>query len=219
MQKKLFFISLFLIMGLAHAWADDPETKPYRYDRRADRYRNHWAALIPTQFVVQNAGNMGAISAGIGWEYGQSHRWETQLLFGYIPKFQSTRGKLTNTLKQNFIPWHLNVAHGKALSIEPLSASLYLNTVYGHEFWRTQPSRYPSKYYNFMSTKFRLNVAIGQRLTIHIPQEKRRLFAKSLSIFYEVSSCDLYIRSKFIDHSIPLKDILGLSVGIKLQSL
>ena len=103
-------------------------------------------------------------------------------------------------------------------SIEPLTASLYLNTVYGHEFWKSQPSRYPDKYYEFMSTKFRLNIALGQRVTVQIPTAKRKR-AKSVSLFYEVSTCDLYIRSMFQTSGIPLKDILGLSLGVKLQTL
>ena len=71
------------------------------YDKRVHRYRKHWAALIPTQFIIQNAGNMGVVSAGLGWDYGNRRQWETDLLFGYIPAHQSTRGKLTMTLKQN----------------------------------------------------------------------------------------------------------------------
>lgn len=69
-----------------------------------------------------------------------------------------------------------------------------------------------------MSTKFRLNVAIGQRITFQIPQSRRRR-NKSISLFYEVSSCDLYIRVKFQDGSIPLKDLLGLSIGLKFHSM
>ena len=95
---------------------------------------------------------------------------------------------------------------------------VYLNTVYGHEFWRSQPRRYPDKYYEFMSTKFRLNVGMGQRITWDIPRNRRK-YAKSISLFYEVSSCDLYIRAKFQDSSIPLKDIVGLSLGLKLQTM
>lgn len=199
-----------------------------RYDKRVHRYRKHWAALIPTQFVVQNAGNMGLVSAGFGWDYGNRRQWETDLLFGYIPAHQSTRGKLTTTLKENFIPWSITLwpsLHGaehedwrQGWSVEPLTASVYLNTVYGHEFWRSQPGRYPDKYYDFMSTKFRLNVAVGQRLTWLIPQEKRRS-ARSVSLFYEVSTCDLYLRMKFLDHSVRWKDILGLSLGVKFQTL
>ncbi len=193
------------------------EVKESRYDMRVHRYRKHWAALIPTQYVIQNAGNMGFLSAGIGWDYGCRRQWETDLLFGIIPRHQATRAKLTMTVKENYIPWSFNMKRG--FSLEPLTASIYLNTVYGHEFWNTQPSRYPDSYYDFMSTKFRLNAALGQRFTWQIPQEKRRGLARSITVFYELSSCDLYIRSMIVDHYVKLRDILGLSLGIKLQNL
>lgn len=219
MRWNRFFISIALLVSAVSVMADSiyvAHPTESKYDKRVLSYRKHWAALIPTQFVVQNAGNMGVLSAGIGWDYGKREQWETDLLFGYIPKNQSTRGKLTMTLKQNYLPWSFELKHG--WSIEPLQASIYVNTIYGHEFWRSQPARYPNKYYDFMSTKFRLNIAIGQRITWKIPTAKRRS-AKSISLFYEVSSCDLYIRSKFVDSSVPLKDILGLSVGVKLHTL
>ncbi|MBP3251065.1 MAG: hypothetical protein J6M25_00285 [Prevotella sp.] len=195
---------------------------PSRYDLRVRRYRRQWAALIPTQFLVQNAGNMGLLSFGTGWDYGRRRQWETDLLLGYIPAHQTSRGKLTMTVKENFIPWSIILTRGasseEGWSVEPLTASVYVNTVYGHEFWKSQPGRYPNGYYDFMSTKFRLNVAVGQRLTWHIPREKRRQ-ARSISFFYEVSSCDLYLRAKFVDGTVPLKDVLGLSLGLKIQTL
>ena len=209
MTYSKYIISALLLLSAVCARADG-------YDERVLRYRQRWASLIPTQFLAQNAGNMGLLSAGIGWNYGKRQQWETGLLFGYIPPHQSSRGKLTTTLKENFLPWNVDLTGG--WSLQPLQASVYLNTVYGHEFWKTQPNRYPDKYYDFMSTKFRLNVALGQRITWVIPAAKRRS-ARSISLFYEVSSCDLYIRSKFIDRSVPLKDILGLSIGLKFQTL
>lgn len=219
MSRNRFIISIVLCLSALSASADSicaAQSDASRYDRRVQRYRQHWAALIPTQLVVQNAGNMGFLSAGIGWNYGRHRQWETDLLFGYIPKHQSPRGKLTTTLKENYLPWSIGLRRG--LSIEPLQASFYLNTVYGHEFWKTQPARYPDKYYQFMSTKFRLNLALGQRVTFQIPTERRRQ-AKSISLFYEVSTCDIYIRSKVLESAIPLKDILGLSFGLKFQTL
>ena len=228
MRWSRFVISTLTLLCSASAMADDSiyvsQPQPNRYDLRVHRYRKHWEALIPTQFVVQNAGNMGTLSIGIGWDYGKRKQWETEMLFGFIPKHQSSRAKLTTTLKQNYIPWSINLTPATVdpddgrWSIEPLQASLYLNTVYGHEFWKSQPRRYPDKYYEFMSTKFRLNVALGQRVTWVIPQAKRR-DTKSISLFYEVSTCDLYIRSMFQDSSIHLSDILGLSIGMKFQAL
>lgn len=192
------------------------QNRESKYERRVYRYRKRWANMIPTQFVIQNAGNMGIASMGFGWNYGNRKRWETDCMIGYIPRHQTSRGKLTMTVKENYIPWSLTLYKG--YSIEPMTASIYLNTVYGHEFWKTQPGRYPDRYYEFMSTKFRLNIALGQRFTRQIPLEKRK-GCKSISLFYEISTCDLYIRSKIMDHDVPLKDIIGLSLGIKLQTL
>ena len=125
------------------------------------------------------------------------------------------------TVKENYIPWGINLSPkvpGGRWKFEPLTASVYLNTVYGHEFWKSQPGRYPDKYYELMSTKFRLNFALGQRIMFKIPENKRRSHSR-MSLFYEVSTCDLYIRSLFQDSSIPLKDILGLSIGLKFYTL
>ena len=60
------------------------------------------------------------------------------------------------------------------------------------------------------------NVFVGQQLTWNIPhwlQRKR----KSVTLFYEVSTCDLYLRTYATEKDIKLSDILGLSVGVKMK--
>lgn len=69
-----------------------------------------------------------------------------------------------------------------------------------------------------MSTECRVNLALGQRFTWQIPEQHRRL-ADSISLFYEVSTCDIYVRSRIIDHGIPFKDLFGLSLGVKIQTM
>ncbi|MBR1788506.1 MAG: hypothetical protein IJ762_04875 [Bacteroidaceae bacterium] len=220
MKWKLCIISLLTLVSL-RTMADDSiyvkPSSPSRYDRRVNRYRKNWGALIPTLFVFQNAGNMGTLSGGIGWDYGRRKQWETELMFGFVPKHQSHRTKVTMTLKENYLPWSIGMKHG--WSIEPLSASFYLNTIFGHEFWKQQPSRYPKGYYKLLSTRVRVNIAIGQHITWQIPQERRHM-SRSISLFYEVSTCDWYIVSKVVDWGgIPLRDIVGLSFGVKFQTL
>ena len=187
-----------------------------KYDRRMHRRREYWAELIPTQFIMQYAGNMGFMSIGIGWDYGKHKQWETNLMFGYLPKISSHRGKLTMTLKENYLPWSMYLKQGWML--EPLSCGLYLNTVFGSEFWDNQPSRYPDKYYEPLNTKVRIHVFLGQRITKIIPANKRK-FLKSISAFYEVSACDLYLRLLVMEKKVRLQDIMCLSVGIKMQIL
>lgn len=198
--------------------------KESKYDKRIHRYQKYWAALIPTQVVIQKAGNMGLYSVGMGWDYGRHEQWETDLLVGYIPKHNSTRGKLTMTLKENYIPWSITLTPQSAYkkngrwSLEPFTSSIYINTVFGHEFWKSQPSQYPDGYYQLLSTRFRLNMAFGQRVTFEIPNKKRS-FSKSISFFYEVGTCDLYVRAMFQDSSVKLKNVLGLSIGMKLHTM
>lgn len=193
-----------------------PSPQQSRRDRRVHRYRRHWASLIPTHTIAQYAGNMGLVSAGIGWDHGRHRQWETALMAGYLPKFNSCRGKMTVTLKETFLPWYFYLRNGWTL--EPLSCGLYVNTVLGHEFWGRQPSRYPHQYYPFLSTRVRFNAFLGQRLGLIVPRSKRKL-VKSVTLFYEVSSCDLYIRSFVQDSDVRLWDILSLSFGVKFQLL
>lgn len=186
-----------------------------RYERRVHRYRRHWNALIPTQMLLHYAGNMGLVSMGAGWDYGKKKQWETQLFIGVLPKYQSDRTKMTMTLKENYVPWHMQTRKW-GWQIEPLSCGLYFNTVFGSEFWSREPDRYPQDYYPLLKTKIRANVFLGQRITKFIPHNKRK-FAKSMTVYYEVSTCDLYIRAMVQDKRIKLSDIIGLSLGVKMQ--
>ena len=152
------------------------------------RYRKHWDLLIPTSGIIQTCGNMGIISLGIGWEYGKRRQWETQLLFGYIPKFSSDDEKLTMTLKENFIPWRCNI--GKGWWFEPLECSLYFNTVFGHDLRTKQPTKYESGYYPFSTESVLIspwvNVLSMIFRTINVS------VSKSITFFYELGTTDIY---------------------------
>ena len=184
------------------------------FDKRIHRYRKRWYSLVPTYSKLQFAGNMGLIYIGTGWDYGKRNQWETDLLFGYLPKFDSKRSKITMTLKQNYIPWNLRLGEGP-FSFEPLTTGLYFNTVFGDEFWVDEPDRYPSGYYGF-SSKIRIHIFLGQRLTFDIPRNKR-FMAKNLTFFYELSTNDIYFMRFYRNGSAGFWDVFGLSLGIKTQ--
>ncbi len=214
MNTRLLIFNLLLALTIASQAQIDTMDSP-KYVQRVNRYRSDWESLIPTQFIIQNAGNMGLFSLGVGWDYGRKNQWETHLLFGYLPKYKSTRPKMTMTIKETFIPWRVTMKKG--WEFEPLTTGLYLNTIFGHEFWASQPGRYPDKYYD-ISTKFRLNVFVGQRITLIVPNNRRK-FIKSITLFYELSTCDLYIRSMTWDwkNEVHFRNIFGLSLGAKMQ--
>lgn len=211
-------IILALLSCVAQASADDIDTTRNSevYERHISRSRKVWNYLMPTQHIVQYAGNMGLISAGIGWDYGHHRHWETNLLVGYLPRYNSDSPNVTMTIKQNVIPWHVPI--NKDFTLDPLTTGLYFNTVFGKDFWSSEPDRYPDGYYAFLSTRWRINVFLGQRLTYRIPRNKRK-YIKGVTAFYEVSTCDLFLRSYIQDTSTGFWNILSLSLGLKFQIL
>ena len=201
------FVCFFTLVG--HAESIE-ETN--RYKKRVEGYRNLWESLMPTYTKLQYAGGMGLMNFGFGWSYGKNHQWETDVFLGFIPRYSSDNAKMTFTLKQNYIPWKIEL--NETFTFEPLECGLYFNTVFSDEFWTKEPDRYPKGYYNF-STRVRTHAFVGQRLRFNIP-DKKRLFARSITAFYEISSCDLYIVSAFTNHLNP-NDYLRLSLGLKFD--
>ena len=78
MKLNRFVISLAMLTCSMHVIAGDSlDIQQSKFERRLERKQNAWLSLIPTHFVIQNAGNMGTLSAGIGWSYGKNRKWET----------------------------------------------------------------------------------------------------------------------------------------------
>ena len=99
------------------------------YRKRVDRYRRRWQRLIPSQHTVQYAGSIGIVAFGTGWHYGRRDNWETELLLGFVPKYNSDKAKVTLTLRQRYVPWHLPV--GRDWHVEPLTAGLFFSSIFG----------------------------------------------------------------------------------------
>jgi hypothetical protein len=183
------------------------------YNEHLERYHSFWDRLIPRHYKLQYAGSMGMLSFGMGWEYGRHHTWETDIFFGYIPKFSSSDNKVTFTLKENYIPWNKKLNNN--FSLDPFTVSLYMNSILSGKYWVNEPNKYPGGYYGF-STRVRLNLAIGQRITYLIPY-KHRHFDKTVSFYYELGTNDFYVVSAVRNKYLKLKDIVHLSLGLKWE--
>lgn len=189
---------------------------PEYYEYRVNAYNRFWRGLIPNQTRFQYAGNVGMFNLGLGWHYGgpERHRWETDFMFGFILKHNNPKNYLTFTLRQSYVPfriplfWHF--------SYEPLATGLMLNFISGEEFWVREPSKYPHRYYGF-PTAVRTHVFTGQRIRWEIPKAKRK-YVKAISFCYDVSACDLDIASYATNRFVPLRDVLSLSLSIKVEA-
>ena len=96
--------------------------------------------------------------------------------------------------------------------LQGVYCGLYITTIAGDEFWKKEPGRYPNKYYNF-STKMRPYIFVGQRFGF----SPRHDLVRHVSLFYELSTCELYLISKVTNKSLSMRDILRLSFGVKVQ--
>ena len=190
---------------------DREERRAERHKRKLERYQNQWNSLIPKYQNLQFAGSIGLLSAGMGWDYGRQRQWETEFMFGFVPGFSSNKTKVTLTLKQNYVPWEVSL--GKNWVLEPLETGLFVNTVLASDFWVKEPEKYPNNYYKF-STRVRFHAFLGQRIAFdagkHFPFRR-------ITAYYELSTCDLYLLSKFTNKYVKMGDILSLSFGLKFH--
>ena len=141
-------------------------------------------------------------------------RWE-KLIPRYTKlQFAGSMGMLSLGTGWNYYPWNIRIAD--KLSFEPLACGVYINTLLDRDFWGKQPDKYPQGYYWF-STRIRTHVFIGERFTLKLDTKKS--WHKSISFFYELSTCDLYLINKIGNSYLKPKDYLSLSFGLKLQIL
>lgn len=176
-------------------------------------YRSGWGKLIPEYGKIQYAGSMGFMSIGGGYDYGVNKQWETDIFLGFLPHYSTDKNKITLTVKQNYIPWKIDLS--SRWMIEPLTTGMYINTVFDDDFWISEPDKYPNSYYAF-STRIRINAFLGQRITYKLKPEAQK-FLKSFTLFYEVSTNDVYVLSAFNNAYLKPKDYLVLSAGVKVQ--
>lgn len=190
-----------------------PDSLGSEYEQRMMKRMARWQKMIPDHGKAQFAGSIGICSAGIGWTYGHSDQWETDVMIGFIPKYHSERAKITLTLKESYIPWTVGISRSRWY-VQPLSCSLFLSSVLDESFWVDEPSRYPKGYYGF-STRIRANMALGQRIMYKIPEQHRR-HSQCISLYYELGACDTDICTFIGDRCIKFRDILSLSIGLKV---
>ena len=105
----LFSLCLALLPSRAGAQetgvqADSART---RYEKMMTRRMEMWQRLIPDHYKMQFAGSIGMVSLGTGWTYGKKKQWETDLMFGFLPKFESERHKLVGgaALVVQYVPF------------------------------------------------------------------------------------------------------------------
>ena len=211
--KRLIFRLLICLLSLPIICTAS-EIDDYSIEQRELRSRsesNGLRHLIPTHAKLQYGGGIGVASIGVGWDYGKRNQWESDILIGYLPESYSDVDRFTFTLRQNYTPWNIEMTDH--IAYEPLSCGIYCNTISGNKFWFQEPSKYGGRYYKFTS-RVRLHAFVGQR--VNFMSEKQRKL-QGVSLYYELSLCDLNVIAKITNSKLKMSDILFFSFGLKLQ--
>lgn len=169
--------------------------------------------LLPTHIKLQYAGGMGLASLGMGWDYGRSNQFETDLQVGFIPAKYSSVSRAVFTLKQNWMPWNIRCTDW--LGIEPLSCGLYATIVSGttQNYWFLEPSKYGGPYYRF-ATRVRMHLYVGQRVSLY--NSASDAVVDRLTLYYELSAGELDLVAKMTNRHLHLDDIVYFSFGVKV---
>ena len=167
--------------------------------------------LRPSHVICQSGGGMGVASVGVGWKYGPKKRWETDVIAGLVPRYDSDAAKAVLALKENFVPWSIPLPW--RLTLQPLTASIYFTTLASKRVWVSLPDWYTPSYY-MLPTKIRSNISLGQRVTWHYRAGDAR---RSLTAFYEIGTCDIYAFNAFGNGCLSPKDWLQLCIGARIN--
>ncbi|MBE6230355.1 MAG: hypothetical protein E7119_07215 [Bacteroidales bacterium] len=186
-----------------------------KYLNNLTNYRSSWSRLIPAYSKIQIAGGTGTVSVGPGWDYGRKNQWETDLLIGYLPKYESQEWKMTLTIKQNYIPWSIRIGKG-TFEFSPLTCGIYGSLVIGGDFWLKEPLRYPDRSYYRFPTRVRGHIFLGERITLNIKPGASRAH-KSISFYYEICTHDLALMSICTNKYLSFRDATSLAFGLKFQ--
>lgn len=181
------------------------------HDRKIEKYHKRWDCLMPRQTKLQFAGSMGMFSAGPGWFYGKKKQWETDFYIGFIPRMNGSEGHVTTTLKQTYTPFRFQA--NNRFRIEPITTGIYINKIFGEYFWSRLPKKYPKNYY-FWEVNTRFHVFLGQAFSYRLGEN---MLGKDISFFYEFNTNDLYLISAWDNKTIGLRDVIGLSFGLRYR--
>ncbi|MCA5005840.1 hypothetical protein [Sphingobacterium bovistauri] len=167
--------------------------------------------FVPSNYQVQYAGGIGVVSTGFGWDYGKNKRWATDVIVGYVPKYDSERMKLTFTLRQTYTPWAIKLNNNN-LTYHPLRTGMFMSTTAGRQFWFSASDKYPSDYYTF-STKLRFNIFVGQDVEYKLPSEKS--YFERVRFYYDFHTSDFNFIARVQNSSLRDRNYIGIALGTK----
>ena len=192
MKKTLQII--IIILSIGNNLYSDTESKKWYFP---DHYKTHFA------------GNTGFLSCGIGYSFFKG-KYETDLFYGYVPKSISGNHIHTIFRKRTYKP--IKITLNKNTKLTPILLGFNSCLVIGQNSFIILPEQYPESYYPPTAIYFAPFIGVG---ILRTDISKKRI--KSLEFYFELGTIDRYLRNYFISDYLELKDILNISLGLKIE--
>ncbi|NDK56576.1 hypothetical protein [Pontibacter fetidus] len=164
---------------------------------------------VPDAATLQFAGNMGMLSGGPGYDFAKG-RLTTDLLYGYVPKFDAEEAIHLLTVKGTYKPWEIE--RRRSFTVTPLQVGLGLSYYFDDNFPLTWDDKFPDGYY-WWSPKVRLLGFAGAAVSRKIQNS----YVKKIGLYSEVGTFDLLVTSWYKDDELTLWEIMNISVGTRVS--
>jgi hypothetical protein len=179
----------------------------YGFTVQDDSLNHHYPWWTPHFIPLQFAGNIGLVSAGIGYS-SRAETYQVSLHYGYVPESVALARIHTVSVRNVFNFYSLSIPFKK--TIVPYAGLGLSLEVSGNAFLKL-PSYYPRKYY-FPKAIHILGYA-GLR-TRHLMPNHRLL--RGVDFYAETGSMDAYIWYKAISSEVRFRQILSAAAGVNL---
>lgn len=174
-----------------------------------DSPKNKWYA--PDQVVIQHAGLIGLLSAGVGYDFGKHDRTNIDIMYGFTPGYNIKSTTHSFTLRAYY------QSHPKPLfrdyKISWIKAGAGISMTAGNQFETFWPKRYPNGYY-IWPTATRILPFVGSSIGRDLKMKDRLHY---LEFYGELGTSDVMIVDKVRNKGISVGDILNVAIGLRFK--
>jgi hypothetical protein len=167
--------------------------------------------ITPDQAIIQYAGSIGYISAGIGYNLFKD-KSVLSFHYGYVPRNKGGELDIA-AVKLDYKPFSIRI--GDQLIFHPINPVAFISYTFGQEFGFEFDSKVYADGYYFWSPALREHLGLTSELKILGDGSS---VIRSVSLFAEANTNDLYAINWYHDRKgIPFTDIFRLGFGLKVN--
>jgi hypothetical protein len=205
MNSKNIFIIIVTCLFFANTFAQDATFVKTEMEKDTKSSKKAW--YIPDYAKIQFAGNIGLLSAGIGYEVANNVLY-SELLYGFVPgSISNTENIHLITLKNTFPIFTKEIGAFKISPIAGFTTSLET----GNNSFLVLPDKYPKGYY--VPSAIHFTIFAGG--LIHKEFKNQEVF-KGADFYVEVGTVETYLWFAATSKEVTFNDVFSSSIGINL---